>query len=77
VQKAIASTESGKGKEVTRAILQPDDGGEGQGVAIFGRVKNALALQVVAENLQPLGSGESYAIWIAQSPTRTNESSSW
>jgi hypothetical protein len=70
VQKAIASTETGEGKEVTRAILQPDDGGEAQGVAIFGRVKNALALQIVAEDLQPLAKGESYAIWIAQSPNR-------
>jgi hypothetical protein len=70
VQRAISSTETDEGKEVTRAVLQPDGGGDAQGVAIFGRVKNALALQVVAENLQPLGNGESYAIWIAQSPTR-------
>ncbi|MGD9736241.1 MAG: hypothetical protein AB7V58_11650 [Solirubrobacterales bacterium] len=70
VQKAIATTEAGKGKEVTKAVLQPDTGGEGQGVAIFGRVKNALALQIVAEGLAPLGAEQSYAIWIAQSPRR-------
>jgi hypothetical protein len=33
-------------------------------------VKKTLALQIVAEGLQPLGAGEAYAIWIAQSPTR-------
>lgn len=70
VEKAIASTETSKGKEVTRAILQPEGGGDAQGVAIFGRVKNRLALQIVAEDLEPLGAGESYAIWIAASPTR-------
>jgi hypothetical protein len=70
VEKAIASSETSKGKEVTKAILQPEDGGDAQGVAIFGRVKNRLALQIVAENLEPLGAGESYAIWVAQSPTR-------
>jgi hypothetical protein len=70
VEKAIASTEAAKGKAVTKAVLQPDGGGDARGVAIFGRVKNRLALQIVAENLEPLAAGESYAIWIAQSPTR-------
>ncbi|HYC81670.1 MAG TPA: hypothetical protein VEB65_07785 [Solirubrobacterales bacterium] len=70
VQKAIASTETKAGKESTRAILQPDNGNEAQGVAIFGRLKKTLALQVIAENLEPLPAGQAYAIWIAQSPTR-------
>lgn len=70
VQKALASTETTTGKEPTRAILQPDNGGEAQGVAIFGRLKKTLALQVIAENLEPLPAGQAYAIWIAQSSTR-------
>ena len=40
------------------------------GVAIFGRVKNSLALQVAAEGLEPTGDGESYSIWLAASPQK-------
>jgi hypothetical protein len=71
VSEAVQAAESGKGgKEVTKATLQSVDGSDASGIAIFGRVKNKLALQIVAEGLEPLGSGESYAIWIAQSPSR-------
>jgi hypothetical protein len=71
VQQALEATETSKGsKEVTKAVLRPAGGGEAQGVAIFGRVKNKLALQIIAEGLEPLASGESYAIWIAASPTK-------
>jgi hypothetical protein len=56
-------------KETTRAVLDPVDGSEGRGLAIFGRVKNSLALQVVAEGLPP--SGEcGYTIWLAASPEK-------
>jgi hypothetical protein len=61
---------AGKGKEVTKATLSGVGGGEGSGVAIFGRVKNTLALQVVAEGLEPTAEGQSYAIWLAASPQR-------
>lgn len=71
VAEAIEASETGKGEqEVTEAILEPSDSSEAKGVAIFGRVKNKLALQVVAEGLEPLGKGESYAIWIAASPQK-------
>lgn len=72
VSEAIEAAETTKGgKELTKAVLQSTDGSATpSGIAIFGRVKQKLALQIVAEGLQPLGSGESYAIWIAQSPTR-------
>jgi hypothetical protein len=56
-------------KETTRAVLNPVDGSEARGLAIFGRVKNSLALQVVAEGLIP--SGEcGYTIWLAASPQK-------
>jgi hypothetical protein len=58
------------GKEVTRAVLEPVGGGSASGVAIFGRVKNALALQVQAQGLKPTTQSQSYAIWLAQSPQR-------
>ncbi len=62
--------QAGKGKEVTKAVLSGVGGGEGRGVAIFGRVKKTLALQVIAEGLEPTAKGQAYAIWLAQSPTK-------
>jgi hypothetical protein len=71
VKEAVEAAESTKsGKEVTKAVLEGVEGSEANGIAIFGRVKNKLALQIVAEGLEPLANGESYAIWIAQSPQR-------
>ena len=61
-----AASESSK-KEVTKASLGAVDGSEAVGVAIFGRVKNSLALQVAAEGLEPAGEGQSYTIWLAAS----------
>lgn len=57
-------------KGLTKAVLTPVAGGEGQGVATFGRVKEKLALQVVATGLKPTSQGESYTIWIAESPQK-------
>ena len=53
VQEAEEAAEaSSGGKEATKAMLTGD--GEAKGIAIFGRVKNKLALQFVAEGLEPL-----------------------
>jgi hypothetical protein len=71
VQEAVESAEkTSSGKDVTKAVLSGVGGAEAEGIAIFGRVKNKLALQIIAEGLEPLGAGESYAIWIAASPSR-------
>ena len=71
VQEAVQAAESTKqGKAVTKAVLTSVDGSDAQGIAIFGRVQNKLALQIVAEGLEPTSRGESYAIWIAASPQR-------
>jgi len=56
-------------KEVTRAILNPVDGSEARGLAVFGRVKNSLALQVGVEGLPP-SSNCGYTIWIAANPKK-------
>jgi hypothetical protein len=58
------------GKEVTQAILDPVDGSDATGLAAFGRIKNSLALQVEASGLEPTGKGESYTIWLYQSPQK-------
>jgi hypothetical protein len=57
-------------RKVTNASLEAVDGGDATGVAIFGRVKKSLALQVAAEGLEATGKGESYTIWLAASPEK-------
>lgn len=61
-----AATLKNGGKEATRAVLRPVDGSESGGLAVFGRVKKSLALQVVAEGLSP-SSNCGYTIWLAAS----------
>lgn len=63
------AAENGK-REVTKASLSAVDGSDATGVAIFGRVKNTLALQVAAEGLEPAEKGEGYTIWLAASPQK-------
>jgi hypothetical protein len=67
---AEEAAETVGGKEVTKAVLNPVDGSESRGEAVFGRVKNNLALQVFAEGLEQTGDGESYTIWLAASPRK-------
>lgn len=64
---ALENAASKAGKEVTKAVLNPVDGSKASGVAVFGRVKNKLALQVFAEGLNETESGEGYTIWLAAS----------
>jgi outer membrane biosynthesis protein TonB len=66
---AAAISSSKAGKETTRAVLNPVDGSQARGLAIFGRVKNSLALQLAAEGLPPGGSC-GYTIWLAASPEK-------
>lgn len=56
--------------KLTQAVLSPVDGGDGKGVATFGRVKNSLALQIEAEGLEPTGNGQSYTVWLYESPQK-------
>jgi len=54
---------------VTRAILEPADGIDATGVALFGRLgKEEVVLQVAAEGLAPTADGESYTVWLYRSP---------
>ncbi|HET9198302.1 MAG TPA: hypothetical protein VFN92_08630 [Solirubrobacterales bacterium] len=63
------AAEQGK-REVTKASLAAVDDSDATGVAVFGRVKNTLALQVAAEGLEPAEEGEGYTIWLAASPQK-------
>jgi hypothetical protein len=65
--RAEAAAKSGR---TTGAVLSPVGGGGASGRAIFGRVKNSLALEVEAQGLAPTKKGQSYTIWLAQSPQR-------
>lgn len=67
---ALEKAAEGGKKEVTKASLQAVDGSDAVGVAIFGRVKKSLALQVAAEGLEPAEGEEGYTIWLAASPQR-------
>jgi hypothetical protein len=66
---ALAAAAVKSPKEVTRAVLNPVDGSEARGLAVFGRVKKSLALQVAAEGLPP-SSNCDYTIWIAANPKK-------
>jgi hypothetical protein len=63
----IANREGGG---LTQAKLEPVDGGDASGRAIFGRIgKEEVVLQVTAENLEPAQGGDSYTVWLYRSPT--------
>jgi hypothetical protein len=60
------AAESGK---LTQAVLEPADGSDASGRAIFGRLgKEEIVLQVTGEGLQPTGKGQSYIVWLYRSP---------
>ncbi len=63
-----AAAESGK---LTQAVLEPADGSDASGRAIFGRLKKEIVLQVTGENLQPTEEGQSYIVWLYRSPKLT------
>jgi outer membrane biosynthesis protein TonB len=65
-----SATTPASSKSVTQATLSPVNGGDAKGVAIFGRVKNSLALQIEATGLPATGKGQSYAIWLYESPQK-------
>lgn len=65
LQGGTLDTANGK---ITQAALEPVDGGDAEGQALFGRLGKQVVLQVLAQNLEPSASGESYAIWLYRSP---------
>jgi hypothetical protein len=65
---ATSTAPASSTKEVTQAVLSPVGGGNASGAAVFGRVKNSLALQIEAQGLTPSSQGQSYTVWLANSP---------
>lgn len=68
--KALEEAAAKQGKQVTKAVLSPVDGSQASGLAVFGRVKKKLALQVFAQGLEETAKGEAYTIWLAASETK-------
>jgi hypothetical protein len=62
------SPTSAEEKALTLAVLEPTDGGDANGRALFGRYKKNVLLQVQAEGLEPSPAGETYTIWLYRSP---------
>ncbi|HET8640066.1 MAG TPA: hypothetical protein VFL89_07475 [Solirubrobacterales bacterium] len=62
-----AAQEAGSG-QLTQAVLEPADGGDASGRALFGRSGKNVLLQVEAQGLEPSPQGQSYVVWLARSP---------
>jgi hypothetical protein len=54
--------------KLTGAILEPADGGDAEGAALFGKAKNQVLLQVEATGLDPSPQGSTYTVWLYKSP---------
>ena len=67
---ALEEAAAKQGKEATKAVLNPVDGSEASGLAVFGRIKKALALQVLAQGLEQTQEGEGYTVWLAASESK-------
>ncbi len=66
---AATADENGK---LTQAVLEPVDGSDASGRAVFGRLgKKEIVLQVTADGLQPTDQGQSYIVWLYRSPKLT------
>jgi hypothetical protein len=62
---AFAESPTATNKKVTRALLSPVDGGDGEGLAVFGRLRKQVRLAIAAKGLEPAGSGQAYVVWLA------------
>ncbi len=63
-----ASLTAAEESKLTQAILEPTDGSDASGRALFGRYKKSVLLQIEAEGLEPSPPGETYTIWLYRSP---------
>lgn len=71
VSEAGAEIAGAENSKLTQAVLEPADGSDASGRAIFGRLKKEIVLQVTGENLEPTDKGQSYIVWLYRSPKLT------
>lgn len=53
--------------KLTQAILEPVDGGDAEGLAVFARAKKGVLLLLQAKGLEPSGKDEAYAVSLSRS----------
>ena len=53
--------------KLTQAILEPVDGGDAEGLAVFARAKKGVLLLLQAEGLEPSGKDQAYAVSLSRS----------
>lgn len=63
-----AESAAAEDDKITQASLEPVDGGDARGRALFGRLGKEVVLEVIADGLEPTAAGESYTIWLYRSP---------
>lgn len=69
---AGAEPTAAESEKLTQAVLEPADGSDASGRAIFGRLgKKEIVLQVTGEGLQPTEKGQSYIVWLYRTPKLT------
>jgi hypothetical protein len=64
-----AETAAVESDKVTQAVLEPADGSDAGGAAVFGRLgKDEIVLQVTVDGLEPTAEGEFYTVWLYRTP---------
>jgi hypothetical protein len=61
---ASSNQASSNASGLTRAVLQPQNGGNAQGVAVFARIRNTPVLQINVTGLKPTRGGQAYVLWL-------------
>ena len=67
---ALSESAAAKNDKITRAVLQPVDGGDAEGLAVFGRLRKQVRLAIAATGLERAPSGKAYVLWLADSANR-------
>lgn len=67
---AFAESPTATNSKITRAVLEPVNGGEGEGLAVFGRLRKQVRLAIAAKGLEQPPSGQAYVVWLANSSNR-------
>lgn len=67
---SFAESPTAKNGKITRAILGPVDGGEAEGLAVFGRTRKQVRLAIAAKGLEQAPNGQAYVVWLANASNR-------
>jgi hypothetical protein len=70
VNGASGGTATANGKEATEAILEPVDGSDATGQALFGRTGQKVVLLLGAKGLDPAPKGQSYTVSLVRSESQ-------